>query len=128
MAITELAGSPASMKCADSAAMARSASANVRRLGGWPVTRGLLSGSSSASASGCRARIRRNSPSSVGDGLVWLTASLWLIGLGLIRLGLIWLGWVRFLPPGFREISCQRGGPRPFYPIPPRDPLFLDIK
>src|SRR6202012_3788284 len=94
-AITELAGNPASMKCADSAEIARSASAKVRRFGGWPVTRGLLSGSSSASALGCRARIRRNSPSSVGDVLVWITGSLGYLGLqylGLQYLGLQYLG------------------------------------
>src|SRR5665213_3756096 len=102
------------MKCAASAEIARSASANVRRLGGWPVTRGLLSGSSSASAFGWRARTRRNSPSSVGDALVWITASFGLR--------------VRSVPPGLREISRQRSGCRPFYPIPARDPLFLKVK
>src|SRR5712671_5095023 len=102
------------MKWAASAEMARSACAKVRRFGGWPVMRCLLSGSSSASASGCRARIRRNSPSSVGEGLVWITASLWL--------------WTRLLPPGFREIPRQGGGYRPFYPIPACDPLLADVK
>src|ERR1700722_20575818 len=74
----------------------------------------LLEGSNSASRSGCRARIRRNNPSSVGEGLVWVTASCRL--------------QVRLLPPRFREIPAQRGGLRPFYPIPARDPLFPDVK
>src|SRR5260370_35471909 len=100
------------MKRADSAEIARSASANVRRFGGSAVTRWLLGGSSSASASGFRARIRRNNPSSVGEALV--TESL---GLGL-----------RLLPPGFRKISGQGGSCRPFYPIPARDPLLSDVK
>ena len=34
----------------------------------------------------------------------------------------------RPLPPGFREISGQGGGLRPFYPIPARDPLLLNVK
>ena len=72
-AITELDGNPDSMKWADSAVIARSASAKVRRLGGWPVMLALLSGSSSANASGVRARIRRNNPSSVGVALGWIT-------------------------------------------------------
>src|SRR3984957_1082911 len=74
----------------------------------------LLEGSNSASRSGCRARIRLNNPSSVGEGLVWVTASFRL--------------QVRLLPPRFREIPAQRGGLRPFYPIPARDPLFPDVK
>src|SRR5260370_29361637 len=102
------------MKCADSAEIARSACAKVRRFGGCPWTRCLLSGSSSASASGCRARIRRNNPSSVGDALVWITGSLW--------------SRVRLLPPGFREIPRQGGSCWPFYPIPARDPLLLNVK
>ena len=65
------------MKCADNAAMARSASAKVSRFGRCPVMRGLLSGSSSAKASGCRAKIRRNNPSSVGDALA--TGPQWVI-------------------------------------------------
>src|ERR1700761_9769129 len=73
MAITELAGRPESMKCADRAEIARSACANVRRLANCPVTRGLLTGSISASASGWRASTRRNNPSSVGDAVVWIT-------------------------------------------------------
>src|ERR1700686_2258578 len=110
--MTELAGNPASMKCADSAEIARSASAKVSRFGGWPVTRCLLRGSSSAGASGFRARMRRNNPSSVGETLV--TGSLWL------RL--------RPFPPGFREIPGQGASCRPFYPIPARDPLLPDVK
>src|SRR6202043_4104136 len=110
--MTELFGNPASMKCADSAEIARSASAKVRRFGGWPVTRCLLDGSSSASASGFRARIRRNNPSSVGETLVT----------GSLRLRL------RLLPPGFREIPGQGGSCRTFYPIPARDPLLSDVK
>src|SRR5450631_805208 len=78
MAMTELLGNPDSMKWADSAVMARSASVKVRRLGGWPVMFALLSGSSSASASGVRARIRRNNPSSVGVALGWITGITWL--------------------------------------------------
>src|SRR6202051_207495 len=113
-AITELFGKPASMKCAASAEIARSAPAKVSRLGGCAVTRALLRGSSSASASGFRARTRRNNPSSVGEALFWITGSL--------RLSL------RPLPPGFREIARQGGGLRPFYPIPPRDPLLLHAK
>src|SRR5258707_14796538 len=100
------------MKRADCAEMARSASAKVRRFGGSPVTRCLLAGSSSASASGFRARIRRNSPSSVGEALV--TESL---GLRL-----------RLLPPGLREIPGQGGSCWPFYPIPAPDPFLSDVK
>src|ERR1700688_4438011 len=102
------------MKCAASAEIARSAPAKVSRLGGCAVTRALLRGSSSASASGFRARIRRNNTSSVGDTLFWITGSL--------RLPL------RPLPPGFREVAGQSGSLGPFYPIPPRDPLFLNAK
>src|SRR6202162_3622926 len=94
--------------------MARSACAKVRRLGAWPVMRCLLSGSSNGGASGCRARIRRNSPSSVGDTLVWITGSL---GLG-----------DGALPPGLRKIPGQGGGFRTFYPIPACDPLLLNVK
>src|SRR5512140_524789 len=102
------------MKCAASAEIARSAPAKVRRLAGCPVTRALLRGSSSASASGFRARTRRNSTSSVGDALFWITGSL--------RLSL----WP--LPPGFREITGQGGGLGPFYPTPPRNPVLLNAK
>src|SRR5665647_196206 len=102
------------MKCAASAEIARSAPAKVSRLGGCPVTRALLRGSSSASASGFRAMTRRNNTSSVGDALFWITGSL--------RLSL------RPLPPGFREIAGQGGGLGPFYPIPARDPLLLNAK
>src|SRR5580698_7885973 len=116
IAITELAGSPESMKCADSAEMARSACANVRRLANCPVTRGLLTGSISARASGCRANTRRNNPSSVGDGVFWIT------GKGSSG------GRCRSLPPGFREIARQRCCRWPFYPIPARDPLLPDVK
>src|ERR1700733_12569708 len=104
------------MKCADSAEMARSACAKVRRLGAWPVTRGLLRGSISASASGWRPSTRRNSPSSVGDGVFWIT--------GKESFGLR----CRSLPPGLREIPRQRDGRRPFYPIPACDPLLSDVK
>src|ERR1700676_2230692 len=76
--------------------------------------RGLFKGSTSASASGCRARTRRNSPSSVGVALVWITGSL--------RLR------VRPVPPGFRKIPRQGGGTWPFYPIPARYPLLLNVK
>ena len=31
------------------------------------------------------------------------------------------------LPPGFRQIAGQRGGCWSFYPIPARDPLFLNV-
>src|SRR3984957_1122378 len=129
IAITELAGKPASMKCAANADMARSARAKVRRLGGWPGMGCFLGGSSNASASGCRARIRRNSPSSVGDMLVWITRSLRLQELGLQELGLNEPGLTdRPLPPRFREISGQGGSLRPFYPIPSGDPLLLNVK
>src|SRR3982074_2443937 len=102
------------MKCADNAVIARSACAKVRRVGGCPVMRCLFRGSTSASASGCRARIRRNSPSSVGVALVWITGSL--------RLR------VRQGPPGFGKIPRQGGGTWPFYPIPARYPLLLNVK
>src|SRR5258707_6296840 len=102
------------MKCADSAEMARSASAKVRCLGGWPVMRCLFWGSRNASASGCRARTRRNNPSSVGDALFWITGSF--------------RSRFRLLPPGLGEISRQGGGTWPFYPIPARDPLLSCIK
>src|ERR1700754_2665231 len=102
------------MKCAASAEIARSACSKVSRFGASPVTRSLLTGSISAVSSGCRARTRRNSPSSVGDGLFWITASLWLR--------------VRSLPPRLREISHHGGGHRSFYPIPARNPLLSDIK
>src|SRR3979411_606636 len=102
------------MKCADSEEIARSACAKVRRFGGWPVTRCLLSGSSSASASGFRAKIRRNNPSIVGDALFWITGSLW--------------SRVRLLPPGFREITRQGSGRRSFYHIPAPDPLLSNVK
>src|SRR6202035_1712057 len=118
-AMTELLGRPASMKCAASAVIARSASAKLRRFAGWPVTRGLSSGSTSAKASGLRARIRLNRTSSVGDVLVWITGSLRLSSLR---------SRVRPLPPGFREIPRQGGGLWPFYPIPAGDPLLLRIK
>src|SRR5487761_2003787 len=94
--------------------MARSACAKVRRLGAWPVMRCLFSGSSNAGASGCRARIRRNNPSSVGDTLVWITGSLGLRD--------------RAVPPGLRKIPRQGGGFRTFYPIPAGDPLLLNVK
>src|SRR3982074_1968626 len=102
------------MKCADSEEIARSASAKVRRFGGWPVARCLLSGSSSASPSGLRARIRRNNPSSVGDALVWITGSL--------RLRL------RPLPPGLRPRPFPPDRLRQLYPIPARDPLLSCVK
>src|SRR5664279_3854254 len=102
------------MICADSAVIARSACANVSRLGGWPVIRCLSKGSSSAGASGLRARIRRNNPSSVGVALTWFKGSF--------RLS------VRLLPPGFREIARQSSGTWPFYPIPACDPLLLNVK
>ena len=54
----------------------RSACAKVRRLGASPVMRGLLAGSTSASASGCRDRTRLNSVSRVGEAVGWVTASL----------------------------------------------------
>src|SRR6201996_6342810 len=104
------------MKCADNAEIARSACAKVSRLANCPVTRGLLTGSISASASGWRASTRRNNPSSVGDGVFWIT-------------GRNSSGWrCRSLPPGLREIARQRDGRWPFYPIPPRDPLLPDVK
>src|SRR5882757_6985889 len=74
----------------------------------------LFRGSTSASASGCRARTRRNRPSSVGVALVWITGSLRLRG--------------RPVPPGFRKIARQGGGTWPFYPIPARYPLLLNVK
>src|SRR5437588_57602 len=81
--------------------------------------RGLSIGSTSARASGWRARMRRNRPSSVGWGLFWIT------GLLFARLSL----WCRFgfLPPGFGQVSGQRGYRRPFYPIPPGDPLLFEV-
>src|SRR5580692_1410473 len=102
------------MKCAASAEIARSASANVSRLGGCAVTCCLFKGSSSANPAGCRAKIRRNNPSSVGDVLVWITASFRL--------------WVGSVPPGLREIPGQGGGHGLFYPIPACDPLLLHVK
>ena len=66
------------MKCAASDEIMRSACAKVRRFGGWPVMRCLLSGSTKASASGCRARFRLNNVSSVGEAVGWVTALLWL--------------------------------------------------
>src|SRR5262245_18824539 len=125
-AITELAGRPASTKCAASADMARSACAKVRRRVGRPVMRGLLKGSSSAKAFGCRARMRWKRTSRVGEALGWVTefgciaslASFLRIGLRLIRLP----------PPGFRQIARQRYGRRPFYPIPSGDPLLRHVK
>src|SRR5689334_3020812 len=123
------------MKCADSDEITRSACAKVRRFGGWPVMRGLLRGSTSASASGCRARFRLNNVSSVGEAVGWVTALLRLCRGG-------WVAWrvhfwriqfesslrVRLLPPGFRQIARQRGHCRYFYPIPPRNPLLLHVK
>src|SRR6478736_893340 len=103
----------------------RSACAKVRRFGGWPVMRCLFGGSTSASASGCRARLRLNSVSSVGEAVGWVTALLRLCqGLGRFA------GSLRFrlLPPGFRQVARQRGGGRMFYPIPPRNPLLLHVK
>src|SRR5436309_11110540 len=102
------------MKCAASEEMARSASAKVRRFAGKPVTRCLLMGSSSASASGFRASIRRNNTSSVGDAAVWITESLRFL--------------VRPSPPSFREIAGQRSGIWLFYHIPACDPLLLNTK
>src|SRR5437763_238510 len=32
------------------------------------------------------------------------------------------------MPPGLRQIAGQRGGRRPFYPIPAREPLLLHVK
>src|ERR1700704_6136850 len=93
--------------------MARSACANVRRRGDCPVTRGLSGGSASASASGWRASSRRNKPSSVGGAAVWITGSL--------------LGRLRLLPPGFRQISRERGGCWPFFPVPAGGPLFRGV-
>src|SRR5690349_16304397 len=113
-AMTELFGKPASMKWAASAEIARSACAKVRRFGGWPVMRFLLMGSIRANASGLRPNMRRNNTSSVGDTLVWITASLRLL--------------LRPRPPGLREISRQRSSLWPFYTIPARDPLLLDAK
>src|ERR1700710_812019 len=118
------------MKCADSAVIARSACAKVRRLGGWPVMRALFRGSASASASGCLASTLRNNPSSVGVALIWITGSLGsritcfedhlVSGSFGLRL--------RPLRPGFRQVSGQRGGDRSFYPIPACDPLLLHVK
>src|SRR5436190_8198324 len=102
------------MKCAASEEIARSASAKVRRFAAKPVTRCLLRGSSSASASGFRASIRRNNTSSVGDAAVWITESLRFL--------------VRPSPPSFREIAGQRSGIWRFYHIPARDPLLLNAK
>src|SRR2546423_7112632 len=110
----ELFGKPASIKCAASAEMARSASAKLKRFAVKPVTRCLLMGSSSASASGFRASIRRNNTSSVGDAAVWITESFRFL--------------VRPSPPSFREIAGQRSGIWLFYHIPARDPLLLNAK
>jgi hypothetical protein len=68
--ITELIGRPASTKWAANAEMARSAWAKVIRRGAWPVMRILLSGSNNAGASGWRAKILWNNPSSVSATLV----------------------------------------------------------
>src|SRR4029450_3714277 len=76
--MTELDGKPDSMKCAASDEIMRSACAKVSRFGGCPVMRCLLGGSTSASASGCRARFRLNNVSSVGEAVGWVTALLWL--------------------------------------------------
>src|SRR5437764_12285581 len=110
----ELFGKPASIKCAASAEIARSASAKVKRFAVKPVTRCLLMGSSSASASGFRASIRRNNTSSVGDAAVWITESLRFL--------------VRPSPPSFREIAGQRSGIWLFYLIQARDQLLLHYK
>src|SRR4029077_10299601 len=64
------------MKWAASAEIMRSAWAKVRRFGVWPVMRCLFGGSISAGASGCRARIRLNNVSSVGEAVGWVTGSL----------------------------------------------------
>src|SRR5206468_3113553 len=89
----------------------------------------LLSGSTSASASGCRARFRLNNVSSVGEAVGWVTALLWLCYEGCTT----WQGHLasslrfRLLPPGFRKIARQRGRRRLFYPIPSRYPLLLRV-
>src|SRR6478736_2522281 len=75
-------------------------------------------GSSSAGACGWRASVRWNSVSSVGDTAVWFTASL----------RLLFALSAHLLPPGLRQITGQRGGRWPFYPIPARDPLLRDVK
>src|SRR5256885_2752234 len=132
--MTELAGKPDSMKCADSDEIMRSACAKARRFGGCPVMRCLLRGSTSASASGCRARFRLNNVSSVGEAVGWVTVLLWLCHEGCTT----WQGhfWqvhlasslrFRLLPPGFRQIARQRGRRRLFYPIPSRYPLLLHV-
>ena len=56
--ITALNGRPASTKCAANAEIAWSAWAKVMRRGAWPVILALLTGSTNASASGWRAKIR----------------------------------------------------------------------
>src|SRR5512138_1299681 len=117
------------MKCADSAEIMRSACAKVRRFGGWPVTRCLLGGSTSASASGCRARFRLKSVSSVGEAVGWVTALLRLCHGGCITWQVYSASSLRFrlLPPGFRQVARQRGHCRLFYPIPPSNPLLLHV-
>src|SRR4030095_9853854 len=112
------------MKCAASDEIMRSACAKVRRFGGWPVMRSLFGGSTSASASGCRARFRLNNGSRVGEAVGWVTALLRLCHEG-CTVGDSFR--FRLLPPGFRQIACQRGCYRPFYPIPARDPLLLHV-
>src|SRR5689334_15842876 len=118
------------MKCAASDEIMRSACANVSRFGGWPVMRCLFRGSTSASASGCRARFRLNNVSSVGEAVGWVTALLRLCREGWIAWRVHLMSSLRFwlLPPGFRQVARQRGHCRYFYPIPPRDPLLLHVK
>src|ERR1700755_2320832 len=57
--------------------------------------------------------MRPNSVSSVGDIAVWLTLFPWR---------------VRPLPPALRQISDQRRGFGPFYPIPSGNPLVASVK
>src|SRR5947208_535683 len=96
----------------------------------------LLSGSTSASASGCRAKVRLNRVSSVGEVIDWFTGSTSVaslrsdqvmprrvasLGGSLGRLLGRLLGgslglYAGLLPPGFRQVARQRSSRRPFYP------------